>query len=102
MRNGLKNELESESVHIFLELQNSYSNFEHCNALVEIWKVPPRKVISTVMMTMMKEGRIIHIVPYQNNWESVDQNILIGFYQNIGLDAPGRPAIVLNPLFYIQ
>ena len=28
--------LESVSVHIFLELQNSYSNFEHCNALVEI------------------------------------------------------------------
>ena len=53
-----------------------------------------------VMMTMMKEGRIIHIVPYQNNSESVDQNILIGFYQNIGLDAPGRSAIVLHPLFY--
>ena len=52
-----------------------------------------------VMMTMMKESRIIHIVPYQNNSESVDQNILIGFYQNIGLDAPGRPAIVLHPLF---
>ena len=53
-----------------------------------------------VMMTMMKESRIIHIVLYQNNSESVDQNILIGFYQNIGLDAPGRPPIVLHPLFY--
>ena len=53
-----------------------------------------------VMMTMMKEGRIIHIVPYQNNSESVDQNILIGFYQNIGLDASSRPAIALHPLFY--
>ena len=51
------------------------------------------------MMTMMKDGGIIHIVQYQNNRESVDQNILIGFYQNIGLDAPGRPAIVLHPLF---
>ena len=53
-----------------------------------------------VMMTMMKESRIIHIVLYQNNSESVDQNILIGFYQNIGLDPPGRPPIVLHPLFY--
>ena len=53
-----------------------------------------------MMMRMMKEGRIILIVPYQNNSESVDQNILIGFYQNIGLNAPGRPSIVLHPLFY--
>ena len=44
------------------------------------------------MMTMMKDGGIIHIVQYQNNWESVDQNILIGFYQNIG---HVEPAIVL-------
>ena len=50
-----------------------------------------------MMMMMMKEGRIIHIVPYQNNSESVDQNILIGFYQNIGLDAPGRPPFALHP-----
>ena len=55
----------------------------------------------TALMKMMKDDGIIHIVQYQNNRESVDQNILIGFYQNIGLDAPGRPAIVLHPLFYI-
>ena len=33
----------------------------------------------------MKDDGIIHIVQYQNNRESVDRNILIGFYQNIGL-----------------
>lgn len=47
----------------------------------------------TTMMTMMKDDGIIHIVQYQNNRESVDRNILIGFYQNIG---HVHPPIVLH------
>ena len=39
---------------------------------------------------------IIHIVQYQNNWESVDQNILIGFYQNIGQRPYYRPTTTLS------
>ena len=37
---------------------------------------------------------IIHIVRYQNNWESVDQNILVEFYQNIGRPLPTHPFMV--------
>ena len=50
----------------------------------------------TIVMTMMKGGGIIHIVQYQNNWESVDQNILIGFYQNIGQRPYYRPTTTLS------
>ena len=36
------------------------------------------------MMTMMKDSGLILIVHNQNNLESVDQNILMGIYPNIG------------------
>ena len=39
------------------------------------------------MMTMMKDSGLILIVHNQNNLESVDQNILMGIYPNIGSGA---------------
>ena len=42
------------------------------------------------MMTMMKDSGLILIVHNQNNLESVDQNILMGIYPNIGSGSESR------------